>query len=108
MLTKQAPILTHDVNVSPYDEGYTVNAPLIGPGGIRAINWQVVSKWNHILNRARIIVTTLGSFIFKPNFNTTSICLFFVMNIFLSELSSFNFALFLHCLLEQLDMVPQS
>ena len=29
MLTKKVPILTHDVDVSPYYKGYNVNAPLI-------------------------------------------------------------------------------
>ena len=32
MVTKKAPILIHNVEVSPYDEGFNVNAPLVGPG----------------------------------------------------------------------------
>ena len=59
MLTKKAPILIHEVDVSPYDKGYNVKAPLIGPGH-QAINWHGVSPWNCTLNRVRITVITMG------------------------------------------------
>ena len=42
MLTKKAPILTHDVNVSPYDEGYKKctleceKTPRLGIHGLQA------------------------------------------------------------------------